>query len=87
MVSCLGERLEEIYLRLRFWALPILWCTPFPAAHPQSLVSSPTHSIELSVLAGHLDCGTYFTAPGGVQFSNDDGLGYGGQLAVRVRKI
>jgi hypothetical protein len=71
-------------VRLRFWALSILWCTPFPAAHPQSLVLPPTHPVELAVVGGHLDYGTYFTAPGGVQFTNDDGLALGGQLSVRV---
>jgi hypothetical protein len=71
-------------MSVKLWVLPIVCCTAVSAAHPQSLTSSPTHSVELSLLAGHLDYGTYFTGPGGVQFSNDDGLGYGAQLSVRI---
>jgi hypothetical protein len=38
--------------------------------------------VELLPTAGYLAFGTYFTGPGGVQFSNEDGFGYGGQIDV-----
>ena len=71
-------------MTLRFWTLPLALWTPIFAAHPQDVTSSPTHAVELSLLTGHLDYGTYFTGPGGVRFSNENGFGYGGQLSVRV---
>jgi hypothetical protein len=71
---------------LRFWTLHFALWTPFLAAHPQSQQSSPLQSVELSLVTGHLDYGTYFTGPGGIRFSNEDGFGYGGQLSVRVWK-
>jgi hypothetical protein len=69
---------------LRFWTFSVLVCTAVSAAHAQSATSSSSPSVELSLLTGHLDYGTYFTGPGGIRFSNEDGLGYGGQLSFRV---
>jgi hypothetical protein len=71
-------------MTLRLWILPFALWTPVLAAYPQSQISPPLRSFEMSLVTGHLDYGTYFTGPGGVRFSNEDGLGYGGQLSVRV---
>ena len=71
-------------MALRLWTLPVLVCASLSAAHPQSPAPSPTRPVEFSLLVGHLDYGTYFTGPGGIRFSNEDGLGLGGQLSVRV---
>ena len=50
-------------MTLRFWTLPFALWTPFFAAHPQGTTTSPTHAVELSLLTGPLDYGTYFTGP------------------------
>lgn len=71
-------------MTLRFWTLPFALWTPFFAAHPQGTTTSPTHAVELSLLTGPLDYGTYFTGPGGIRFSNENGFAYGGQFSVRV---
>jgi hypothetical protein len=69
---------------LKFCILPLALLTPFLAAHPQSRSPTPRQSVELSVVTGPIDYGTYFTGPAGIRFSNEDGFGYGGQLSVRV---
>jgi hypothetical protein len=69
-------------LPTRLLVIPAL-LVPFSAAASQ--VSGPTpHSFEISPMAGYLAFGTYFTGPGGIRFSNQDGFGYGAQLSVPV---
>jgi hypothetical protein len=58
------------------------WCVPLTATAAQSLPDSSR--ITLSPTAGYLAYGTYFTAPGGVSFSNHDGFGIGAELDFRA---
>jgi hypothetical protein len=58
------------------------WCAPLTAAAGQSLPDSSR--ITISPTAGYLAYGTYFTAPGGVSFSNHDGFGIGAELDIRA---
>jgi Outer membrane protein beta-barrel domain len=58
------------------------WCAPFTASAAQSLPHSSR--ITISPTAGYLAYGTYFTAPGGVTFSNHDGFGIGAELDIRT---
>jgi hypothetical protein len=83
VVTCTVECAEETAV-LRSRILLLALCTPFLAAHPQAVPSPPTHAVELSLLSGPLDYGTYFTGPGGIRFSNENGFAYGGQFSVRV---
>jgi hypothetical protein len=41
-------------------------------------------SFSIVPTAGLFSFGNYFTAPGGVRFSNQDGIGYGAQVTFRV---
>jgi hypothetical protein len=58
------------------------WCVPLTATAAQSLPDSSR--ITVSPTAGYLAYGTYFTAPGGVSFSNHDGFGIGAELDFRA---
>ncbi|HEX2249776.1 MAG TPA: hypothetical protein VHH32_05470 [Gemmatimonadales bacterium] len=57
--------------------------TPLDTALSQSSPASP-HRIQLIPSVGYFTFGTYFTGPAGVRFSNQDGLAYGGQVAVTL---
>jgi hypothetical protein len=58
------------------------WCAPLTAIAGQSLPDSSR--ITIAPTAGYLAYGTYFTAPGGVTFSNHDGFGIGAELDIRT---
>jgi hypothetical protein len=53
-----------------------------PAAAQAS--SAFSHRVEILPTAGYLAFGTYFTGPSDIRFSNQDGVGYGAQVAVRL---
>jgi hypothetical protein len=57
--------------------------TPLSTARSQSPPPSPAR-IQLVPSVGYFTFGTYFTGPAGIRFSNQDGLAYGGQLAVTL---
>lgn len=57
----------------------LLACPPSAAAQAPS-PSSPR--VEILPTAGYLAFGTYFTGPSDIRFSNQDGVGYGAQVAV-----
>jgi len=61
-------------------------CAPLATAHSQNPVTAQSPTIELTPTAAYLAFGTYFTGPGGIQFSNEDGFGYGGQVAIPLWK-
>jgi hypothetical protein len=56
---------------------------PLGTALSQSPPSSPNR-VQLIPSVGYFTFGTYFTGPAGIRFSNQDGLAYGGQLAVTL---
>jgi hypothetical protein len=56
---------------------------PLSTARSQSPPPSRTR-IQLIPSVGYFTFGAYFTGPAGIQFSNQDGLAYGGQLAVTL---
>jgi hypothetical protein len=58
------------------------WCAVSTASPAQSAPDS--RRITISPTAGYLTYGTYFTAPGGVRFSNHDGFGIGAELDIRA---
>jgi hypothetical protein len=57
--------------------------SPFSSAAAQTSFSRSPAQVEITPMAGYLAFGTY-TGPGDIRFSNQDGLGYGGQLGVTV---
>jgi hypothetical protein len=57
---------------------------PFSSGSTQLSSGSRVPSLEVFPTGGYLVFGTYFTGPGGVRFSNEDGFGYGAQLAVAL---
>jgi hypothetical protein len=61
--------------------VPLL-LAPLASTAAQSPVSRA--SVEILPTAGYLVFGTYFTGPEEIQFSNQDGLGYGAEVAVPV---
>lgn len=40
--------------------------------------------MRIGATAGYLTYGSYFSGPGGLRFSNDDGIGYGAEIGVGV---
>jgi hypothetical protein len=58
--------------------------TPLSTARSQSPPPPSPTRIQLIPSVGYFTFGTYFTGPAGIQFSNQDGLAYGGQLAVTL---
>ena len=54
------------------------------AVPPVAAQQPVSQSIELTPLVGSLSYGPYFRGPAGVQFSNQSGLGYGGELHARL---
>jgi hypothetical protein len=67
----------------RLLLLSSIITTPLSTARSQSAPPSPVR-IQLIPSVGYFTFGTYFTGPAGIQFSNQDGLAYGGQLAVTL---
>jgi hypothetical protein len=59
-----------------------LLTAPFDSAVSQGALPPSSRPVEIFPTAGYLAFGTYFTGPGGVRFSNQDGFGYGAQLVV-----
>jgi hypothetical protein len=58
-----------------------------PAARAAGQSNQPrTRTVVILPTAGLLSFGNYFTGPGGVTFSNQDGIGYGAELSVAVWK-
>ena len=45
---------------------------------------SPSTRARIGPTVGYLVYGSYFSGPGGLQFSNDNGMAYGGELAVTL---
>ena len=68
----------------RKYLLPALVMVPLISVAGQT--SSPSRWIEVLPTVGHLSSGPYFTGPGGIRFTNQDGFAYGGQLGVVVWK-
>jgi hypothetical protein len=66
----------------RLLVIPALLAAPLASATSQESTAFSRSAIELFPTAGYLAFGTYFTGPGGIQFSNEDGFGYGGQIDV-----
>ena len=72
-------------LRLVLRLLVLLLVSTFPSSTAQSQSPlSPVYRVQLVPSGAYLTFGTYFTGPGGIRFSNQDGLAYGGQLAVTL---
>jgi hypothetical protein len=70
----------------RFTALLLIaLVTPLIPAAAQS-DQPATRPVVVQPTAGVLSFGDYFTGPGGVTFSNQDGVGYGAELSVRIWK-
>ncbi|HZA98907.1 MAG TPA: hypothetical protein VE399_09030, partial [Gemmatimonadales bacterium] len=46
--------------------------------------SSSVQAVRIGPTAGYLTFGTYFTGPGGLQFSNDNAAAFGGELEFPV---
>lgn len=63
---------------------PALLIAPLVAAASQEPVPRATRLVEIIPTAGYLAFGTYFTGPGGVRFSNQDGFGYGAQIGITL---
>jgi hypothetical protein len=61
----------------------MLLTVPLASAGSQEPTPPPLR-VQLIPTAGYLTFGTYFTGPGGIQFSNQDGVAFGGQLAVTL---
>jgi hypothetical protein len=69
---------------LRIMLVPAL-ALPMASVAAQS-VQSASRSVAITPTAGLLSFGNYFTGPGGVSFSNQDGIGYGAELSVGIWK-
>ncbi len=57
------------------------------AVSPIAAQETPSHQsqhVRFGVTAGYLTYGSYFTGPAGLRFSNDNGIGYGGEVDVKV---
>jgi hypothetical protein len=72
-----------VFSFIRLLLLPALLVLPLTTGASQS---PPQRPLLLVPTAGYLSFGDYFTGPGGVRFSNQNGVGYGAQLSLRLRK-
>lgn len=66
----------------RRYLLPTILAFPLLTAGAQT--SDPSRRVEILPTAGYLSFGSYFTAPEGIRFTNQDGFGYGAELGVVV---
>ena len=67
--------------------MPLILATLLLAPLPSAAAQAPrpnSHTLEILPTAGYLAFGTYFTGPSDIRFSNQDGVGYGGQIAVSL---
>jgi hypothetical protein len=65
--------------------IPLILMTLLLGLLPPATAQAPSaffHRVEILPTAGYLSFGTYFTGPSDIRFSNQDGVGYGGQIAV-----
>jgi hypothetical protein len=61
-----------------------LLLAPLPSAAAQTSTRPSAPALEILPTAAYLAFDTYFTGPGDIRFSNQDGIGYGAQVAVAL---